>query len=117
MKVFFLHLAVSVLAALASIVLYDHLVLRPRQMVGVVDAAQVFQAKEAQLVRAMADSRTEEQRREAIADAQHFAASFSTALAELPDECQCLVIDKAAVIGARQALLDLTPVLKRKVRL
>lgn len=117
MKAFCLHLAVSVLVALTGIALYHRQIVRPLQMIGVVDAAQVFQAKEALLVRAMADSRSDDQRRHAVAEAQRFAASFASALAELPDECQCLVIDKAAVIGAHQELLDLTPVLKRKVKL
>lgn len=117
MRAICLHVVVSVLVALTGIALYHRQIVRPLQLIGVVNVAQVFQAKEAELVRAIADSRTEQQRLQAITNAHHFALQFTTALAELPGECECMVIDKAAVIGGRQELLDLTPVLKRKVKL
>ncbi|WP_257626444.1 hypothetical protein [Janthinobacterium sp. NKUCC06_STL] len=112
-----INILVSACFVAIGIAAYDRLVLRPMLVIGVVDAANVFNAKQEQYIKAMTSSHTDIERRQAISDAERFVTSFATALAQLPDECQCLVVDKTAVIGSRTTLIDLTPLLRKKVKL
>ena len=47
--------------------------------------------------------------------ARSFAQRLPVALEELPRECNCLVVLKAAVAGATPNTVDLTAALRRKV--
>ena len=117
MRSMLINIFVSACCVAIGIVAYDRLVLRPMLVIGVVDAANVFNAKQEQVFNAMTNSRTDIERRQAISDAERFGPRFAAALAQLPQECACLVIDKTAVIGSRTTLIDLTPLLKKKVKL
>lgn len=117
MRIMLINILVSACFVAIGIAAYDRLVLRPMLVIGVVDAANVFNAKQEQYVKAMTSSHTDIERRQAISDAERFVTSFATALAQLPEECQCLVVDKTAVIGSRTTLIDLTPLLRKKVKL
>lgn len=117
MRIMLINFIVSACFVAVGIVAYDRLVLRPMLVIGVVDAATVFNAKQEQYVKAMAASRTDIERRQAISDAEGFVPRFAAALAQLPQECACLVVDKTAVIGSHTTLIDLTPLLRKKVKL
>jgi len=117
MRLMLINIFVSACFVAIGIVAYDRLVLRPMLVIGVVDVANVFNAKQEQVFKAMTNSRTDIERRQSISDAERFVPRFAAALAQLPQECACLVVDKTAVIGSRATLIDLTPLLRKKVKL
>ncbi|MCL4181858.1 MAG: hypothetical protein KJ011_00225 [Burkholderiaceae bacterium] len=107
---------VSVLMVTAALAAYDRWVLRPSLIVGVVDLQEVYRAKETQFTQLLMQTGSDEERQQALAMARSFSQRLPAALDELPRECGCLVVLKAAVAGGPTAI-DLTPALRRKVDL
>jgi len=101
-----------VFAALAA---YDRWVLRPALVIGVVDVAEVYRAKEAEFTQILTKASSEEDRQKALFMARTFAQRLPLALEELPRECGCLVVLKTAVAGPTPNTVDLTATLRRKV--
>jgi len=101
-----------VAAALAA---YDRWVLRPALVIGVVDVAEVYRAKEAEFTQILTKASSEEDRQKALFMARAFAQRLPLALDELPRECNCLVILRTAVAGPTPNTVDLTAQLRRKV--
>lgn len=99
----------------AALTAYDRLVLRPALVIGVVDVAEVYRAKEAEFTQILTKASSEEDRQKALFMARTFAQRLPLALEELPHECGCLVVLKSAVAGATPNTVDLTTVLRRKV--
>jgi plasmid stability protein len=99
----------------AALTAYDRLVLRPALVIGVVDVAEVYRAKEAEFTQILTKAISEEDRQKALFMARTFAQRLPLALEELPRECGCLVVLKAAVAGATPNTVDLTAALRRKV--
>jgi hypothetical protein len=114
MKLIVLHSLVTLIAVTLGIGLYHRTVLQPALVVGVVDVAEVYRAKEAEFTRMLTASRTEQEREQARAMVQRFSHRLAVALSELPKECGCPVVLKTSLIGAPQSL-DLTAALRRKV--
>lgn len=110
-----LSVALSALVSVCGLVAYDRLVVRPGRVVGVVDVAEVYRAKESEFAARMANSRSELDRNLALEQASAFAGKFAAALEELPAECGCVVLLKSAVAGSTPATRDLTPLLKSKL--
>ena len=110
---------VTLLVVAASLATYDRLVLRPALVIGVVDVAEVYRAKEAEftqiLTKALSQPPSEEDRLKALVMARAFAQRLPLALDELPRECNCLVILRNAVAGPTPNTVDLTAQLRRKV--
>ena len=106
---------VALIVAAASLAAYDRWVLQPALVIGVVDVAEVYRAKEAQFTQLLTRSHSDEDHRQALALAQAFARRLPEALDELPRECGCLVVLKTAVAAAPPRTLDLTAQLRRKV--
>ena len=110
---------VTLFVVAASLTAYDRLVLRPALLIGVVDMAEVYRAKEAEftqiLTKALSQPPSEEDRQKALVMARAFAQRLPLALDELPRECNCLVILKTAVAGPTPNTVDLTAQLRRKV--
>lgn len=123
MKASVLHWLAHGLATLfvvaASLAAYDRWVLRPALVVGVVDVAEVYRAKEAEftqiLTKTLSQPHSEEDRQKALSMAKAFAQRLPAALDELPRECGCLVLLKTAVAGPTPNTVDLTAQLRRKV--
>ena len=105
-----------VFAALAA---YDRWVLRPALVIGVVDVAEVYRAKEAEftqiLTKTLSQPHSEEDRQKALSMAKAFAQRLPAALDELPRECGCLVLLKTVVAGPAPNPVVLTAQLRRKV--
>jgi len=99
----------------AALTAYDRFVLRPALIIGVVDVAEVYRAKEAEFTQILTKASSEDDRQKALFMARTFAQRLPLALEELPRECNCLVVLKAAVAGATPNTVDLTAVLRRKV--
>ncbi|MCL2590063.1 MAG: hypothetical protein FWD67_04085 [Betaproteobacteria bacterium] len=114
MKSLALHTFVTVLSVVMALALYHHFVIRPALRVGVVDIAEVYRAKEAEFTKLLTASSSVKDREQAMEMAKKFAQRLPVALAELPQECGCLVVLKASLIGAPNSF-DLTPALRRKV--
>ena len=110
---------VTLFVVAASLTAYDRLVLRPALVIGVVDVAEVYRAKEAEftqiLTKALSQPPSEEDRQKALVMARAFAQRLPLALDELPRECNCLVILRTAVAGPTPNTVDLTAQLRRKV--
>ena len=110
---------VTLFVVAASLTAYDRLVLRPALVIGVVDMAEVYRAKEAEftqiLTKALTQPPSEEDRQKALVMARAFAQRLPLALDELPRECNCLVILRTAVAGPTPNTVDLTAQLRRKV--
>lgn len=105
----------TLLVVSASITAYDRLVLRPALVIGVVDVAEVYRTKEAEFTQILTKASSEEDRQKALFMARTFAQRLPVALEELPRECGCLVVLKAAVAGPAPNTVDLTTALRRKV--
>jgi len=112
---FFLHALLSLLMVLAALGLYDRMVVRPALIVGVVDVAEVYRAKEAEFTQMLTKTASEEDRQKALLMARAFAQRLPVALEELPRDCNCLVVLKSAIAGPTPHTLDVTPLLRRKV--
>ena len=110
---------VTLFVVAASLAAYDRWVLRPALVIGVVDVAEVYRAKEAEftqiLTKALSQPASEEDRQKALVMARAFAQRLPLALDELPRECNCLVILRTAVAGSTPNTVDLTAQLRRKV--
>ena len=110
---------VTLLVVAASLTAYDRWVLRPALVIGVVDVAEVYRAKEAEftqiLTKALSQPASEEERQKALVMARAFAQRLPRALDELQRECNCLVILRTAVAGPTPNTIDLTAQLRRKV--
>ncbi len=113
------HGLVTLFVVAASLAAYDRWVLRPALVIGVVDVAEVYRAKEAEftqiLTKALSQPASEEDRQKALVMARAFAQRLPLALEELPRECNCLVILRTAVAGSTPNTVDLTAQLRRKV--
>jgi hypothetical protein len=106
---------VSVLVTACGLLAYDRLVVRPAQVIGVVDVAEIYRLKEAEFAALMTRGNSDADRQQAMDLATSFARRLPRALEELPADCRCLVVLKSAVAGPTARTLDLTPVLKTKV--
>jgi hypothetical protein len=115
MKTVALSVALSSLLATCGLVAYDRLVVRPGRVIGVVDVADVYRAKETEFAALLTASKSDEERQRALDLAVAFAKRLPAALAELPADCQCLVMLKSAVAGTTASTMDLTPLLKAKL--
>ena len=105
----------TLLVVSAALTTYDRLVLRPALVIGVVDVAEVYRAKEAEFTQILTKASSEEDRQKALFMARTFAQRLPLALEELPRECGCLVVLKTAVAGPTTNTVDLTATLRRKV--
>ncbi|MBX9611082.1 MAG: hypothetical protein Q8M77_04260 [Hydrogenophaga sp.] len=105
----------SVLIVAAGLALYDRTMIRPALVVGVVDVAEVYRAKEAEFTQILTKTSLEEDRQKALLMARAFAQRLPVALEELPRDCNCLVVLKSAIAGPTPHTVDLTPLLRRKV--
>ena len=115
MKAVLLQMLVALLVVAAALAAYDRLVVRPAQIVGVVDVGEVYRQKEAEFTLILTKAGSDDERQRAMAMARAFAQRLPVALEELPRECGCLVVLKSAVAGPTPRTLDLTAHLKRKV--
>lgn len=109
------HGLLTLLVVSAALAAYDRLVLRPALVIGVVDVAEVYRAKEAEFTQILTKASSEEDRQKALFMARTFAQRLPVALEELPRECGCLVVLKSAVAGPTPNTVDLTAALRRKV--
>jgi NAD(P)H-nitrite reductase large subunit len=107
--------AVSLFLVLAGLLAYDRLVVRPAQVIGVVDVGEVYRLKEAEFARLVTKPGSGEERDRAMLLARQFAQRLPLALEELPRDCSCLVVLKTAIAGATAHTVDLTPYLKAKL--
>lgn len=115
MKAVLLQMLVALLVVSTALASYDHLVIRPAQIVGVVDVGEVYRQKEAEFTLILTKAGSDDERQKAMVMARAFAQRLPLALEELPRECGCLVVLKSAVAGPTPRTLDLTARLKRKV--
>lgn len=115
MTALLLNAALALLIVSGTLAAYDRLVVRPAQVVGVVDVAEVYRQKEAEFTLILTQARSQGEREMAFAMARTFSQRLPFALEELPRDCGCLVVLKSAVAGATPRTVDLTAQLRRKV--
>lgn len=117
MKTLVIHSAATLFLVAAALFAYDRLVVRPAQLVGIVDVGAVYRAKEAEFTQLLTQTGSDDERQKALEMARQFAQRLPLALEELPRDCHCLVLVRTAVAGAPPHAMDLTALLKRKVNL
>ena len=115
MKQALMSAVVSLLVTAAGLLAYDRLVAKPAQVIGIVDIAEVFRAKETEFAAVLTTSKTDEERQRAHETAKDFGERLDRALKQLPSECRCMVVVKSAVAGEWSNSVDLPPALKAKV--
>ena len=115
MKTVALSASLSVLIMACGLVAYDRLVVRPSQVIGVVDVAEVYRVKEAEFAALITASKSEEERQKALDLASTFARRLPVAMGELPGDCGCLVVLNSAIAGRTPNTRDLTALLKTKL--
>ena len=81
---------VSIFVTAGALLAYDRLVVKPAQVIGIVDIAEVYRAKESEFAALLTASKTEDDRQRAYAQAQAFGDRLDRALREIPNECRCL---------------------------
>ena len=108
-------LCVPVLVTACGLLAYDRLVVRPSQVIGVVDVAEIYRLKEAEFAALMTRGNSDADRQQAMDLATSFARRLPRALEELPADCRCLVVLKSALAGPTAHTLDLTALLKTKL--
>ena len=100
---------------LGTLAAYDRVVVRPAQLIGVVDVAEVYRQKEAEFTLILTRAASDGEREQAMRMARSFARRLPLALEELPRDCGCLVVLKTAVAAPAPRTVDLTAHLRRKV--
>ena len=115
MKSVLLNALMALLIVLGTLAVYDRVVVRPGQVIGVVDVGEVYRQKEAQFTLILTKAGSELERERAMAMARSFSQRLPLALEELPRDCACLVVLKSAVAGPTPRTLDLTAHLKSKL--
>lgn len=108
--------AVLSLALLAAYELW--LAPAPAPKFAVVDVGELYRLQE-QRVAAVLVKRdaSEAERASALARVAAFGQEVSALLESLPDECQCLILARGAIVGPAPRLLDLTPEARRRLGL
>jgi hypothetical protein len=115
MRLLAINAVVSALIVAGALLAYDRMVVRPAQTIGIVDVAQIYALKEAEFSQRLNRSGSDEDRQQAMLLARDFSRRFPAALEELPRDCNCLVVIKAAVVGQTGRTVDLTNHLKAKL--
>lgn len=109
------HALTSAFVAAALLAGYDRWVVQPALWIGVVDIGEVYRHKEAEFTRQLTRAGNDGERQQALAMARAFAQRLPVALAELTQECGCLVVVNSAVAAPAPRTLDLTARLQQKV--
>ncbi len=111
-----LNIAITLVSVIAVLMAYHFLVAVPsKQKIAVVDIAGVLSLKELEItVAASKPGVTDAQRGESFEVIGKFAKEMEAAIAEMQQECGCLLLVKAAVVKASSSE-DMTPVLKQRL--
>lgn len=89
---------------------------QPMPKFGVLDIAAIMKAKESQFTAMiLKPGATDDDKKRAYELVRSFGNDLSTIIKALPDECRCIVLNKAAFVAG--AADDLTPGVKLKLRL
>jgi hypothetical protein len=115
MKALLPNAALALLIVAGALAAYDRLVVRPGQVIGLVDVGEIYRQKEAEFTQLLTRAGSDGERDKAFAMARSFSQRLPSALEELPRDCGCLVVLKSAVAGPTPRTLDLTAHLRRKV--
>lgn len=109
------NMAMCLASTILGIAAYDRIIVRPATAIGVVDALQVYREQEAQLVKSLSANASDGERARAAATARQFAERLPVEMAHLAEDCACLVVDRAVVVGMRPGVRDMTPKLRERV--
>lgn len=115
LKSLLLNGAMASVIVVGTLLAYDRAVVRPAQLIGVVDVAEVYRQKEAEFTLILTRAASDGEREQAMRMARSFAQRLPLALEELPRDCGCLVVLKTAVAAPAPRTVDLTAHLRRKV--
>lgn len=86
-----------------------------RLRVATLDIAEIYRLKERQFAALLTKpGASEADRGQAIELARAFGTELAALTRSLPNECGCLVLTQAAVVGSGENIPDLTPAVKRR---
>lgn len=108
--------AITLVTVIAVLMAYHYLVAVPsKQKIAVVDVADVLSLKQLEVtVAASKPGVTDAQRGESFEMIGKFAKEMEATIAEMQQECGCLLLVKAAVVKAASSE-DMTPALKQRL--
>ena len=115
-KALLICLLVSLASAAALLAIYHawnrgHI----RPSIATLDIAEIYRLKESQFSALITKpGASDADRTQAIELARSFGAELTELTQSLPHECGCLVLTRAAVVGAGMNIPDLTPAIKRR---
>ena len=115
LKSLLLNAGMACAIVLGPLAAYDRVVVRPAQLIGVVDVAEVYRQKEAEFTQILTRAASDGEREQAMRMARSFAQRLPLALEELPRDCACLVVRKSAVAGRTPRTGDLTALLQQNL--
>ncbi len=108
---------VNTVVSVALLACYALWVARPPAY-AVLDVGQLYQLKERQIAALLVKpGASPEERIAALKGVTTFGAELAKVMNELPGECRCLVLARAAVLGTEGMLPDLTPDVARRLGL
>ena len=100
---------VGVTFVLGMLATYHHFVVAPKLRIAVVDVNKVVEDEKARFIKRInANGATPDSADAALKDATSTIAKIELGLKNLAAECDCLLLHKAAVPGARADSADLT---------
>ena len=89
-----------------------------RPTFGTLDVAELYRLKESQVAAILVKrDGLDAERILALQRATSFGAEISRIVETLPQECNCLVLMRGAVLGSSTQLVDLTPDVRRRLGL
>ena len=108
--------AITLVTVIAVLMAYHYLVAVPsKQKIAVIDIADVLSLKQLEVtVAASKPGLTDAQRGESFEMIGKFAKEMEATIAEMQQECGCLLLVKAAVVKAASSE-DMTPALKQRL--
>jgi len=108
--------AITLVTVIAVLMAYHYLVAVPsKQKIAVIDIADVLSLKQLEVtVAASKPGVTDAQRGESFELIGKFAKEMEATIAEMQQECGCLLLVKAAVVKAASSE-DMTPALKQRL--
>jgi hypothetical protein len=90
----------------------------PAPKLAVLDVGELYRLQEQQVAAVLVKRETSEaERASALARVAAFGQEVSALLESLPEECDCLLLARGAVVGPAPLLPDLTPEARRRLGL
>lgn len=112
-------MAANALLSVAIVIAYALWFAPPRApTLAVLDVGELYRLKESQVAAVLVKhDASDDERAVALKWAAAFGLEVTSLIQSLPEECQCLILARGAVVGPTPRLPDLTPEVRRRLGL